>query len=308
MRNRWQRIEKGRKAREAGHEMKNRCHACGMPKRGHVCMAKMRGGPRVEEASGVRANPANPAPIADAAMPPLRRSRSNSKVPDDFADANLFGVPAATSTSHANGGRFSVDVGAAMPMVGRRDTSTTSFFRNLVNADVFSPTSREFINAWVDSPRDAPAPAAALVIADAAAPPQLRRVASGDASEARLTRSVSSYINELAFQQEPDAAPRPAGGSSALGPPSSALGPPPTFVRAPSMLGPSRDPSAIAEPNLGRSITSFVRETIDVSAFDSFGGPTDAMAVAGDLANPADTDLSELIPLRRQSSRSGRGG
>jgi len=47
VRNRWQRIEKGRKLREAGIESKNRCHQCGEPKRGHVCFAKLRGGPQV---------------------------------------------------------------------------------------------------------------------------------------------------------------------------------------------------------------------------------------------------------------------
>jgi len=41
VRNRWQRIEKGRKLREEGHELKNRCHACGQPKRGHICQAKI---------------------------------------------------------------------------------------------------------------------------------------------------------------------------------------------------------------------------------------------------------------------------
>mmetsp|Transcript_339 Transcript_339/g.1091 ORF Transcript_339/g.1091 Transcript_339/m.1091 type:complete len:419 (-) Transcript_339:312-1568(-) len=48
VRNRWQRIEKGRKLREAGIESKNRCHACGEPKRGHICYQKLRGGPQVE--------------------------------------------------------------------------------------------------------------------------------------------------------------------------------------------------------------------------------------------------------------------
>ena len=47
VRNRWQRIEKGRKQREAGIVSKNRCHACGQPKRGHVCLAKLGGGPNV---------------------------------------------------------------------------------------------------------------------------------------------------------------------------------------------------------------------------------------------------------------------
>lgn len=47
VRNRWQRLEKGRKLREAGLESRNRCHACGKPKRGHICYAKARGGPQV---------------------------------------------------------------------------------------------------------------------------------------------------------------------------------------------------------------------------------------------------------------------
>lgn len=47
VRNRWQRLEKGRKMREEGRETRNRCHACGQPKRGHICYAKASGGPQV---------------------------------------------------------------------------------------------------------------------------------------------------------------------------------------------------------------------------------------------------------------------
>ena len=47
VRNRWQRIEKGRKLRDEGAELKNRCHACGEPKRGHICKKRSRGGPQV---------------------------------------------------------------------------------------------------------------------------------------------------------------------------------------------------------------------------------------------------------------------
>ena len=54
VRNRWQRIEKGRKLRAAGMESKNRCHACGQPKRGHVCWAKLQGGPKVRVPRGAR--------------------------------------------------------------------------------------------------------------------------------------------------------------------------------------------------------------------------------------------------------------
>jgi len=42
IRNRWQRIEKGRKLQEEGKIFKNRCPVCGQPKRGHVCFAKLR--------------------------------------------------------------------------------------------------------------------------------------------------------------------------------------------------------------------------------------------------------------------------
>tara|TARA_B100000524_G_scaffold314526_1_gene192305 strand:+ start:155 stop:1117 length:963 start_codon:yes stop_codon:yes gene_type:complete len=41
IRNRWQRIENGRRLRAAGHHPKNRCQRCGLPKRGHVCLAKL---------------------------------------------------------------------------------------------------------------------------------------------------------------------------------------------------------------------------------------------------------------------------
>jgi len=42
VRNRWQRIEKGRKLRADGKESKNRCQQCGQSKRGHVCLAKLK--------------------------------------------------------------------------------------------------------------------------------------------------------------------------------------------------------------------------------------------------------------------------
>ena len=48
MRNRYQRIEKGRKLRDGDDLyiiLKYRCHACGQLKRGHICPAKKRGGP-----------------------------------------------------------------------------------------------------------------------------------------------------------------------------------------------------------------------------------------------------------------------
>lgn len=42
VRNRYQRIQKGIQMRERGAVMKNKCHSCGQPKRGHICTAKAR--------------------------------------------------------------------------------------------------------------------------------------------------------------------------------------------------------------------------------------------------------------------------
>lgn len=42
VRNRYQRIQKGVKLRESGVHIKNKCHACGEPKRGHICKARAR--------------------------------------------------------------------------------------------------------------------------------------------------------------------------------------------------------------------------------------------------------------------------
>ena len=42
IRNRWQRIDKGRKLRDEGKLSKNRCNVCGQPKRGHVCFERIR--------------------------------------------------------------------------------------------------------------------------------------------------------------------------------------------------------------------------------------------------------------------------
>ena len=80
VRNRWQRIEKGRKLREEGKEGKNRCHACGQPKKGHVCLAKLGGGPKVAVQPMVQVNalvPIAPSggknPVRPPARPPVAR-------------------------------------------------------------------------------------------------------------------------------------------------------------------------------------------------------------------------------------------
>lgn len=85
VRNRWQRIEKGRKLREDGTELKNRCHACGQPKRGHICSAKLNGGPQVELSDspmpvGLGNADESSAAVSAPLQPPLSRTRSGSKL------------------------------------------------------------------------------------------------------------------------------------------------------------------------------------------------------------------------------------
>ncbi|KAL1512072.1 hypothetical protein AB1Y20_005345 [Prymnesium parvum] len=41
VRNRYIRLHAGARIRDAGHITKNRCHACGKPKRGHICQARL---------------------------------------------------------------------------------------------------------------------------------------------------------------------------------------------------------------------------------------------------------------------------
>lgn len=343
VRNRWQRIEKGRKLREQGQELKNRCHACGQPKRGHVCYAKMRGGPQVDvqPMGGAPPELALPTP-SGGGVPDLRRMRSGSKlVPYETgawapgASSSLFGVtapPAVGSSSSqgtsssAQGGMpssaaFTVDVGAVVGSSSSRrggpghciGRSNTSFFQDLSSSELFSPSSREMFQAWVDSPRDAQAGLVQGIASDVAAPPSLRRCASGEVGSdgqvpqpPKLTRAVSSYIRILEDEANAQAGGTPrsdAGASEGQMPP----------ARLPSQLGPSRESSQPAEPNLGRSITSFVRDFTDVSALlepppaDAAPPPllrgSNSLSFGELLANPADTDVSEVMPSRRQSLR-----
>jgi len=67
IRNRWQRMENGRKIRESGVESRNRCHACGLPRRGHVCLAKLASGSPRPSASP----PSSSLSAADAAAVPM---------------------------------------------------------------------------------------------------------------------------------------------------------------------------------------------------------------------------------------------
>ena len=98
IRNRWQRIENGRKLRESGVESKNRCHACGEPRRGHVCLAKLSGstlglGPGLPSAYHSH-TPAPPQPVARL---PAAGMQSHAMSPPSFGQSLTIGVAAPAS-------------------------------------------------------------------------------------------------------------------------------------------------------------------------------------------------------------------
>ena len=189
VRNRHQRIEKGRKLREDGFETKNRCHRCGEPRRGHTCKAKLaevaipgvddqagtnpllltNQGPAVTAAAAAAALPIPPPPFVSVATAPpsshlpepgdplsLRRTRSASKLPIPSRLVDMEppprvsgGLSVGIDISSASGGASG---SGGAPHVSR---SNTSFFRDLAGGDLFSPGSRDMFQGdqtWALNP------------------------------------------------------------------------------------------------------------------------------------------------------------
>jgi len=255
VRNRWQRIEKGRKLREAGVESKNRCHACGEPKRGHVCLAKMRNvgpGPQavfegavVEGAiMPIEQGGGTPPFEAQASFPPPplplpRSTRSSANVHSSAQVQAQAAQKAFTTGALGQSGSslfppandqpplFTIDLGAASSSHAssqgppRLERSNTSFFGGLADSEVFSPRTRELFASFVDSPKAENAAPLAHLANDTAAPPTLKRMLSGEIAP-KLTRSISSYLD--AIQSVPPQPPPPlqtdiAGAASSMPPP-----------------------------------------------------------------------------------------
>jgi len=118
VRNRWQRIDKGRKLREAGQESKNRCQQCGLPKRGHVCMARLK----------------NRGENGHAAEEALERWHDNTGSDDDDVETDSVSVPYLSRNPSAGsaaggarprggggacGGEYGAVENAAAPLLSR---------------------------------------------------------------------------------------------------------------------------------------------------------------------------------------------
>jgi len=142
VRNRWQRIEKGRKLREAGKESKNRCQRCGMPKRGHVCAAKLKnradGGVESaadeaweetaqtsgDDSDGASATPGLSRQGSEALFPPSTVAAANAHAGPSADIGGDEGSAATLSTLRDGPSPMEVSAGVvpfspAVPMLGR---------------------------------------------------------------------------------------------------------------------------------------------------------------------------------------------
>ena len=141
VRNRWQRIEKGRKLRMFGQESKNRCQQCGEPKRGHVCMARLKnrgeGGTSAEEAALVwrEAHRGDPPPTLD-------RMPSYSSLPrvaaNDDNDSDPGGSPPLVSVQHSSSSQRSGELGfesllLATSVLRERESGNRLAFKDSTN-------------------------------------------------------------------------------------------------------------------------------------------------------------------------------
>ena len=119
VRNRWQRIDKGRKLREAGQQSKNRCQQCGQPKRGHVCLAKL-GRQRPANAGGE----ADGASLGAAWGEPLYQSSPSPDHTHDVAGSSSMAVNSPAMPASSRVWSPSLGVCAAAAAAAAVDTAS----------------------------------------------------------------------------------------------------------------------------------------------------------------------------------------
>jgi len=147
VRNRYQRIEKGRKLRELGsHLVKNRCHMCNQPKRGHICYAKMRGGPQVDVSPSMHGiappsggAPSKAVPAQQVLLPtppdsfklwPEAPATVSFDPPSNNLRAGADGSPATVITAGPSEALYAIPEQAAPPVLAH---SASSLLKDLIN-------------------------------------------------------------------------------------------------------------------------------------------------------------------------------
>ena len=90
VRNRWQRIERGRRMGSTGSETKNRCQWCGQPKRGHVCFARMapRAPSRSDDADDSRGRGGSPEESPASTPRPARPASDDAALVNELPSAS----------------------------------------------------------------------------------------------------------------------------------------------------------------------------------------------------------------------------
>ena len=125
IRNRWQRIDKGLKMREEGHESKNRCNICGQPKRGHVCFEKIRRDAEQSQAENDAVlNEVLPLDVSD--MLPPGDGGEASGASDSVADEDHEGEPSEAADGGGGDDDDRLDVSMLVAQVNRQDTSESA--------------------------------------------------------------------------------------------------------------------------------------------------------------------------------------
>lgn len=305
VRNRWQRIEKGRKQREAGVVSKNRCHACGQPKRGHVCLAKLGGGPNIAMGppSVTITNQLGvyvPTVMAPAGPPAIRRTRSNTSVENLQELLRDSTQPVAQAAPEA---------AVPQPPMVRNNLSmlNMSFFEELGQTTERSDDETRRLLGKLAAESEGRSEGPVM-------PPALKRLVSGEAmAPPKMTRSNSAYLREMAQASSSSSSitalpPPPIGVPPGLAPPG----------LAPPMVGGSRSSELLQEglslfeggqlPNFSFSGISFgeggpSRAQPPLALPSNLGQDFWGGAVAGHK-RPADVLLDAPPVSRRRSGRS----
>ena len=197
-RNRFNRIEKGRKMRESGTRGRNMCHACWQPKKGHICTAKLDGGPHVIQQMAVDDRSVQPMGgygVAQQGAVPRVATPSETAPPPASAPAVVWAKPVvARSSSMLSvlsgmlGG--SDDIGAIFGEWAKADAAEVGAAPPLL------PTLSPSLPPSLPPSLSPSLPDEQQL--EAVAPPALLRMASGEVpmgwKPPKLTRSLSSFF------------------------------------------------------------------------------------------------------------------
>ena len=196
-RNRFNRIEKGRKMREAGTRGRNMCHACWQPKKGHICTAKLDACPQVVTQTLV----VHPAPLPfivaqQGAVPHVQGAVPWAR-PNVQNSSSMLSVLGGEDLSAIFGEWAKADAAENAGGIGLCSAAAASAYAAEVSAVAALPP----LPPLPPPPRSTAPPLPNDQQLEAFAPPALLRMASGEGptrwAPPKLTRSLSSFFKTL---------------------------------------------------------------------------------------------------------------